>query len=327
MSFSIVTVFDNIKWDRLVSNSFLSDFNHTCYYHSAATRGEPLLLVYEEKNDFIILPVLKETSGALISHGGPLSNKDFASLNPDILQRFESTLNQYIDKHHIKSAQIRLHPLIHKDFYPESTAILKKDNDDLLVDLSLSQEEQQQAYGEDFGTAVSLLKRKGYTVRQAVAVSEVDAFSDIFKRNMSRQDPDTAAFYDKAWLRQMLRPAGFDTSLLITGTDSRIAAGAVLTFCNNIMQLLLAANHENFLFDAPLQVLLNEAGMLGKTLGMRYLYLGGIPESVDALFTSKALSPETHPGFRTWLPGGLQVTDKITTGPNSKHRQPLLIAV
>ncbi|GAA3931785.1 hypothetical protein GCM10022209_27370 [Chitinophaga oryziterrae] len=52
-----------------------------------------------------------------------------------------------------------------------------------------------------------------------------------------------------------MRPAGFD-SLLVAFRGTVIAAGVLLTFCNDSMQLHLAATHENRLQDAPLKLLL-----------------------------------------------------------------------
>src|SRR4029079_6434254 len=79
-----------------------------------------------------------------------------------------------------------------------------------------------------------------------------------------------------------------------------IVAGVLLTFCNDIMQLHLAATHENHLQDAPLKLLLAEAATLGKSLAMLYLHLGGIADKVEALFAAKAICPDIYPGFKSW---------------------------
>jgi hypothetical protein len=91
-----------------------------------------------------------------------------------------------------------------------------------------------------------------------------------------------------------------------------------------MMQLHLAATHENYLQDAPLKLLLTEAAMLGKSLGMQYLHLGGMVGKTDALFACKALSPDIYPGFRTW---NVATNYILVPQNNYDFRQKLLIAV
>jgi hypothetical protein len=332
MPFYTVSVFDNKRWDRLIRNAHMFDFSHTWHYHSTASTGEPILLVYEEKDDFIALPLIKTPLDAsdsyeahsISGYSGPVSNKNFAILDTGMQERFEAALMVYLQQERIMHVNIRLHPMIHKDFAPLHAGRLQKNDESLIIDLSLPPEIQQVHYGNDFETGVDLLRRKGYTIRQAVAISDVDIFADTYQHNMLRLNETIGVNYDKAWFRQMMRPAGFDSSLLVACRGTVIVGGALFTFCNDIMQLHLAATHENYLQDAPLKLLLAEAMMLGKSQGMQYLHLGGMAGKTDALFACKAISPDIYPGFRTW---NVTTNNVFVPQNNYDFRPKLLIAV
>jgi hypothetical protein len=333
MSFNVVTIYDNRRWDRFIRNAHMSDFNHSWHYHSTAADGEPLLLVYEEETEFIALPVIRKYEGesngvrqySLYSHAGPVCSTNFALLNSGMQERFESVLKVFIEQHTILSVSVQLHPLIHQNFRPLNLGSVRKNHESMLIRVSDGPDMREEHYGEDFGNRVSQLKRKGYTVRQANAIQDVDSFGEVFRRNILPLNAKAAAHYDKAWFRQMLRPGGFDTSLLLACQGTYIAAGALLTFSNDLMQLHLAATHENFLFDAPLRMLLHEAVMLGKTLGMQYMLLEGLAERPEILFASRAFSREIYPGFNTWQ---IATGDVCSKDNNSRTlRQPLSVAV
>lgn len=333
MSFNVVTIYDNRRWDRFVRNAHMSDFNHSWHYHSTAADGEPLLLVYEEQTEFIALPVIRKSEGetngvrqySLHSYAGPLCSTNFALLNSGMQERFESVFKLFMEQHTIISVSVQLHPLIHKNFKPLNLGVLRKNPDSMLIQITAGMAMQQEHYGEDFSNRVSQLKRKGYTVRQAMAIHDVDSFGEMFRRNLAPLNQQAAAHYDKAWFRQMLRPGGFDACLLLAAQGTQTAAGALLTCCNDLMKLHIAATHENCLFDAPLRVLLHEAVILGQKTGMQYLLLEGLAGRPEVLYACKAFSPELYPGFNTWQisPGEADCRDSKAR----KLRQPLSVAV
>jgi hypothetical protein len=329
MPFYTISIFDNKRWDRLIRNAHMFDFSHTWHYHSTASNGEPILLVYEEKNDFVALPIIKKQipgtdayeAHTISGYVGPVSSKNFAHMDNGLQERFETSMLSYLERERIMHVNIRLHPTIHASFRPVRADKLHTNDDSLLMDLSHPLELYMPFYGEHFVAEVDRLGRKGYTVRQAVAISDVDIFADIFQHNMLHLNESIGNQYDKAWFRQMMRPAAFDTSLLVACRGTVIVAGVFLTFCNDIMQLHLAATHENHLQDAPLKLLISEAAMLGKSLGMQYLHLGGMADKIEALFAAKAICPDIYPGFRTWN----VATTNILVPQN--FRPKLLIAV
>lgn len=302
MSLITVTIYENARWDRYIRNAHTFDFNHTWHYHSTCP-GEPLLLVFEERDEYIALPVIMDVKrdGAKTISGfaGPISSSSFATLDKNMQERFEIAFLQYLREQQISESSILLHPIIHAAFQPRHTGRLQQHADSLLIDLSLPAETQQAQYGSNFGSHLSLLRRKNYTVRQAVALHDVDTFSEIYQRNSANLQ-SASSHFDKAWFRQILRPAGFDTSLLLACQGTQITAGILLTFCNDMMQLHLAATHEHHLQHTPLALLLAEAGILGRNTGMQYFHLGGMADRPDALFASKAITSETYPGFKTW---------------------------
>lgn len=302
MSLITVTIYENARWDRYIRNAHTFDFNHTWHYHSTIP-GEPILLVFEEQDEYIALPVIIDIKPDGAKHitgfAGPVSSRNFALLDNSMQERFEVALLQYLREHQFSESSVLLHPVIHADFQPLHTGRLQQHADSLLIDLSLPAESQQAYYGGNFSQHLSLLRRKGYTVRPAVALHDVDTFAEIYQRNSAHLH-SASSHFDKAWFRQILRPAGFDCSLLLACQGTQITAGVLLTFCNDMMQLHLAATHEHYLPHTPLALLLAEAGTLGRSTGMQFFHLGGMADRPDALFASKAITSETYPGFKTW---------------------------
>ncbi|WPQ60318.1 GNAT family N-acetyltransferase [Chitinophaga sancti] len=324
MSFITVSIYDNTRWDRYIRNAHTFDFNHTWHYHSTFP-GEPVLLVYEERDDYIAMPVVinSRTDGtkSISGFAGPLASRNFAVLDNGLQERFEIAFLQFLKEQQISESSILLHPLIHATFKPLRTGRLQRHADSLLIDLSLSPVMQEANYGENFGNNVSLLRRKGYTVRQATSIHDVDTFADIYYRNSMHLQSGSAHF-DKAWFRQILRPSGFESALLLACRGTQLTAGVLLTFCNDMMQLHLAATHEQYLQHAPLHLLLAEAGGLGKTAGMQYFHLGGMGRKPDVLFASKAVTSDTYPGFKTWHVPVQQIQNSL-----KNYRPQLSIAV
>lgn len=295
MSFYVVTIYDNKRWERIVNHSFQFDFNHTWYYHSTTLLGDPLLLVYEEKNDFIALPLIRRRDNSVFSYAGPVSSRKLPDIG--LQEHFESAFLQFLEREQITRASIRLHPVIHKDFRPLFAGRLQMQHNSLIMDFTASPELYSQQLGEQFEYHARLLHKKGFTVRKALAIHDVDKFANLYRNNMARLRPD---YHDKAWFRQMLRPVAFDTRLLLCCYGEEIAAGVLLTFCNDIMHVHLAATNEHYLLSAPLRLLLSETLQLGKTLKMEYLLLGGLEGRPEALFTGKAIGPDTYPDFISW---------------------------
>lgn len=325
MSFFTITIYDNPRWDRYIRNAHTFDFNHTWHYHSTFP-GEPYLLVYEERDDYIALPVVLNTMAdgtrSISGFAGPVASRNFAVLDNAIQERFEIEFLHYLWEQQISTSSILLHPLIHAAFKPLRTGRLQQHVDSLLIDLSLDPETQQFHYGENFGNNVSLLRRKGYTVRQALSIHDVDTFAEIYYKNsMHRQS--SSAHFGKAWFRQILRPSGFESKLLLACRGTQITAGILLTFCNDMMQLHLAATHEHYLQHSPLHLLLADAGNLGRTAGMQYFHLAGMGCKMDVLLASKAITAETYPGFRTWHVPENQIRNAL----KNEYQQLLSIAV
>ncbi|WP_343688991.1 GNAT family N-acetyltransferase [Chitinophaga sp.] len=303
MSFTAVSIYDNIRWDRYIRNAHTFDFNHTWHYLSTYP-GDAILLVYEEQLDYIALPIIIHTnsngSKCARALAGPVSNCSFEIIDKHLQEQFEAALTKYFLEQRIAESDILLHPLIHNTFSPLLTGRLQQHPDSLLIDLALPLETQHLFSTENFNQKVSLLRRKEYTVRRAMSILEVDTFANIYQRN-SLHLQTISTLFDKAWFRQMMRPSGFDTILLVACNNAQqIAAGALLTCCNDIMQLHLAATHENHLQHSPLHLLIAEAINLGQSLGMQYFNLGGMADKPEAVFASKAVTSETYPGFKTW---------------------------
>ena len=94
------------KWTEYIQKSFDFDFYHTWKYHAMDRRGDPLLFVYEENNDFIALPLLKRRINgsdlfdltSVYGYTGPVSNRNFDQFESGMIENFSFVLQRVCPK-------------------------------------------------------------------------------------------------------------------------------------------------------------------------------------------------------------------------------------
>lgn len=310
MPYFTVDITEKEHWTQVIRATHLHDFHHTWYYHQlSAADSQPFLFVFEKEGHFIAVPLLKRNiedtnyydCTSVYGYAGPLSNLDFRDMPPLLLQQFSQAFLQFLKKEKIVSVFARLHPLIHQHFQPGKTGGLYDNGKTVVIDLSLSIAEQRQHYRKAFRSKINQLRNKGYKVRQGTTEEDLASFAAIYLQNMQRLGAKADYFFDKNYFRQLLHASGFQSHILLASFEGRDTAGVFVTCCNNIMQLHLAATHEDFIHDSPMRLLVEESSIFGQSAGMRYLHLGGgVGGQQDSLFNFKAGFSGQHLDFKTW---------------------------
>lgn len=310
MPYFTVDIAEQEHWDQVVEAAHAYDFYHTWYYHQlAATHHQPFLFVFEKDGDFIALPLLKrnieDTSyfdcTSVYGYPGPLSNLDFHDLPDVLLQQFLQTFLHFLKKEKIVSVFTRLHPLIHQYFQPGQTGGLYDNGKTVVIDLTLPMAEQRQSYRKAFRSKINQLRNKGYRVRKATSEADIASFAAIYLQNMHRLGANTDYHFNQQYFKQLLGATSFQSNILLASHEGRDTAGVFTTCCNNVMQLHLAATHDDFIHDSPMRLLVEEASMFGQSMRMQYLHLGGgVGGQQDSLFSFKAGFSDHFLDFKTW---------------------------
>lgn len=310
MPYFTVDITEQEQWDQLIHAAHSYDFHHTWYYHQlSAGDSHPFIFVFEQAGHFVAVPLLKRNiedtnyfdCTSVYGYAGPVSNLDFSDIPSSLMQQFLQTFLHFLKKEKIVSVFTRLHPLIHQHFRPGQTGGLYDNGKTVTIDLTLPVEEQRQQYRKAFRSKINQLRNKGYEVRQGIYEEDIASFAAIYLQNMQRLGANANYHFDKNYFRQLLQATSFQSNILLASFEGRDTAGVLTTCCNNIMQLHLAATHEDFIHDSPMRLLVEEASIFGQSKRMQHLHLGGgVGGQQDSLFHFKAGFSEHFLDFKTW---------------------------
>lgn len=306
---------DNPKWNDYISNCYTYDFYHTSCYHKIEQQDTetPVLLVASSNDEHICLPIIirpvphNDNFDATSVYGycGPVASKPFEMLETDLADFFKVKFLDYCNQNKIVSVFSRLHSLIpQKNFFKNFGEIIDL-NKTVAIDLTLPLEEQRKAYRKSNKSEINQLKgKKGY-VFQRIDHSDdksIKEFVEIYLETMKKVDAKSYYFFDFDYFKQLLINPCFKCDLLIARKDNEMAAGAIFTSTNSIMQYHLAGTKEEYMQDTPMKLILDEARILGTEKGLKYLHLGGGVggSDEDSLFRFKSGFSKNFFQFSVW---------------------------
>ncbi len=301
-------------WNTFVFRAHRYDFHHTQSYHiseTSSTSFKSKLFVFERGEDFIAIPLvfrpIEDTNltdcTSVYGYPGPISNRPFSNISGTIVIAFQEALVDFLTKKDVVCAFSRLHPLIPSELVLENLGTIRELNRTISIDLTLSPEDQRKQYRKSNKSEINQLrKKKGYTVSTANFDTELEEFVKIYSETMDRVKATEYYYFDSEYFRNMLSAPDYDSRLLLAKKDGEIAAGAIFTITNGIMQYHLAGTKEEYVRDTPMKLLLDEARLLANELSLEFLHLGGGVggSDEDSLFRFKSGFSKEFYRFRTW---------------------------
>lgn len=297
------------SWNEVLENFTDYDFYHTYEYHIISLKKdeEPILLVYEEEDSIIALPlVLRPIDNtdfydftSVYGYAGPLSKNLNSSFN---YVNFHSELNDYFKSKNIISVFSRLHPYIVQDEILQDLGEIKSLGKVINIDVSLPVDESRRAYGKSNKNQINKLRRQ-CTVHKVTSEEEILEFVDIYYENMRRLDAKSHYFFDKQYFLDFVNISDFQTDILmVKDNDSgRYIAGSMFVKTNNIVQFHLSGTRTDFLRMKPSKLFLDEMRLLATQEGFTYFNLGGgLGSREDSLFDFKASFSKDFKTFKIW---------------------------
>lgn len=307
--FLILDVNDS-RWTEIISSCFQFDFYHTQSYSLLEKEHKPLLCVAYQNNDFIAIPlIIRGIEGtdyydctSLYGYCGPVSNLPFESLSEEHIQFFQSQLQDFFKRKRLISAFSRLHPVINQNRVFENFGKINQINKTVVIDLSLTEEEQYKQYRKNHRKNIEKLKEQGFVVSEATTIDEFDNFIRLYHDLMIRLKANQSYFFDREYFYNLLNNPDFKMKLFLAKKDNEIAAGGLFSFCSNIMQAHLTCDNFNYRDKAPVKLVFDHARRIGNEYKMKYLHLGGgwQGSSDDSLFYFKAGFSEKTLMFSGW---------------------------
>ena len=299
------------EWTSIIRRSYQYDFYHTLSYNKLEKEGRSTLFVAEKDDDFIAFPlVIREIPNtslydctSVYGYCGPISNLSVDNISDELIHFFAESLLNYFQQENIVSVFCRLHPLIEIDKIIEKIGgkIIKL-NKTIAVDLKLTEAEQRKQYRKSNKYEINKLKRNSFEIIEAKSEEELDAFIDIYCKTMRRVDAKEDYFFSKQYFYNFLQNTCFTSKLLLAKKEGVVTAGAIFTITKKIMQYHLAGTKKEYIRDAPMKLILEEARIIGNKLGLDYLHLGGGigGSDEDSLFKFKSGFSKTTFQYKIW---------------------------
>src|SRR5690606_7635576 len=202
----------------------------------------------------------------------------------------------------IISAFSRLHPLLENHSIFGNLGQIVTVNLTVAIDLRQSLEDQRKQFRKSNKSELNQLRRKGFHVKEATTKEEIDKFVQIYYQTMDRVKASSLYYFDHEYFHRFLNNPCFDSKLLLAIHEGEIAAGAIFTMSDTIMQYHLAGTEFRFIPDTPMKLIIDEARMLGTSFKMKYLHLGGGVggSDVDSLFKFKSGFSNLRFQYRVW---------------------------
>jgi len=306
----IITLSRSEEWKAYVKRSKNYDFYHTYTYHSLDETGVPFLFVYEEEGDFIAFPLVKrdipETDffdcSSVYGYSGPISNKNFTSLEEGFINKFKIAFLSFLHKEKIISIFTRLHPYFNQQVILKKFGGIHENGKIVSLDLTIPIEEQRSKYQNRVLRQVKQMNRKGYYVKEANNLDAIRTFNSMYTAAMLRLEASKTYLFTEEYFSRLLHSQEIDARLLFVYNEVDVPiCGAIVVFTNHIIQAHLLATDADYYSESPAKLLTDEITLLGRKLGMKYYNLGGgLGYKEDSLFNWKlAFSKQTF-NFYSW---------------------------
>lgn len=312
--FEIVDI-DNPKWNDLISNCYTYDFYHTSCYHKIEEQANETsgLFVASSGTEFICLPLIVKPipntdffdATSVYGYCGPVASKPFKELQPELIKFFKSKFVKYCNQNNIVSVFSRLHSLIPQiNLFKDFGEVIDL-NKTVAIDLTLSLDEQRRAFRKSTKSEINQLKgKKGYVFQNVDNRDDesIHEFVNIYHDTMKRVEAKPYYFFDFDYFKQLLNNSCFECDLLIAKKNDEMAAGAIFTRTNSIMQYHLAGTKDTYMKDTPMKLIIDEARKVGVDKGLRHLHLGGGVggSDDDPLFRFKSGFSKNFKQFSVW---------------------------
>ncbi len=314
----ILTTSDKKEWFQVLESIEAFDVFHLHSYHKLAEdrcEGKAMLFVYSEDDYTIALPLLirkinrssQENNDGLdwfdatsaYGYIGPVSSS--LPVPDEVLKNFHATLMDAFMNLRLVSVFSRLHPFLANASLVSDFGVCRQIGETVSIDLTLPEKDQWSAYRRNHRSDIQHLQAIGMTSFMDTQWEHYDAFIDMYLETMQRVGADTFYKFDKSYFHGLKRSLGDLLFLCFCEYQGRLVSGGLITICNGIIEIHLAATPNEFLPMAPVKLLFNSIRQWGVSMGARVLHLGGgVGGAQDSLFHFKSGFSKARNQFMTW---------------------------
>ena len=304
-----VSISERDLWMSYVERSFRHDFYHTWTYHSLEKNDTPLLLVYQEEEHFVALPLLLREvydtglydMTCVYGYTGPLSNRNPEELDDSFVGRFGAALKGYLLSNNIVSVFSRLHPFYGNNRLFTELGGLYKNGKVVALDLSISLEKQRSKYAKIY-SKIRRLRENGVYAKESKTFEDIRIFNEIYTENMSRVSASEAYLFSDEYLYELVNAEDSDTRLILIYNDQhQPICGTIAGFTGDVAQGHLIGTKKEFLPLSPTKLMVDVVTLAAREKGMKYFNLGGgLGYREDSLFQWKKSFSDVTFDYFSW---------------------------
>ncbi len=316
MKVEIVQVGDPGRWDEIITASPYHDAYHLAAYHELAqSRGEgQAVLIYVRENHYsmavpLLLRPVAEVGGlegfdwldatSAYGYAGPVVSHE--SLPVSLRGLFGQALSECLRELGVVTLFSRLHPFLPQHTYVEHCGEVRAVGPTVWLDLTAPEAQQWSEYRPSHRTAVSRLRRRGYSCQVDEQLLFLEKFVRAYRQTMDRVHAAPYYYFDEDYFRRLINAKSFVPKLFVCRRGDALACGGIFLLCNHFLQYHLGGTAPPYLSDAPMKLLFDEVRRWGVRAGARLLHLGGgVGSREDNLYYFKAGFSRRRATFQTW---------------------------
>jgi hypothetical protein len=297
------------EWKQIVLKSLDYDSYHTWQYHNLSKDGTPVLLVYNEGDNFIALPLLKRNipntnlfdMTSVYGYTGPLSNLSFSEIPLQMKENFKRELNLFFRANNIVSVFSRLNPFLSQMPLMGTFQGVHDNGNGVVIDLNLSLEAQRSKYKSTLLKQILKMQKLGFSIKDSKNSEAIKEFAEIYTENMKRVGATDFYMFTEEYFKNFLNSSDFHSKLIMIYYEGIAVCGGIVIFTQKIIHSHLSATRTSYLKYSPSKLLLDEISQLGRQLGMQYFNLGGgLGFNKDSLFDFKSSFSDNYYDYKTW---------------------------
>jgi len=314
MNWRVITTEDSDAWHESLEKLPQKDAYFLPEYHRAYELngdGRARAFVARDGDDLLFYPFLvrpiekvgdRPVDGSwqdietVYGYSGPISS----SVNPYFLSKAWAAFASWCEQQQIVAEFIRFNPLAESHRYVEGWCEVVVDRETVALDLACSEEELWSGYPSVHRNMVRKAIRSGLVCEQTTSPEDVVAFKAMYQEAMDRIGADRYYYFSDAYFRQLLDGLGDGVRLFVVRSGDDIAAAALFLVHGDRIGYHLAGSAPVYRGAAPSNLLLHTVADWGRSLGHRWLHLGGgtTASPDDALFRFKASVSKLRLPFR-----------------------------
>ncbi len=228
---------------------------------------------------------------------GPIAGPAFAGGDPAFVDRAIGAMIEVLHERRIVSAFVRCHPLLSPpaELLRCGGTILEH-GESVSMDLAVPESETWNRIRENHRRAIRRARRDGYRMRVDTAWERLDDFLVIYAAAMERVGAAADWRVGRPYVDDLRASLGPRLNCCLVERDGALAAAALVTEVDGIVEYHLAATAADHVAASPSKLLIEEISRWARARGNRIFHLAGSLRHDDALIHFKrGFSPQRHP--------------------------------